>query len=160
MLTDCIVCGIKDDKMQHRLLAESRLTLKRAIEIAQSLETAAQSVQTLHGTPQLTGNSGSEAVHKVATAHVCFHCGKTNHAPAKCKFKDAKCHHCGKVGHIKTACCLLKALDKAEQPARQRNVHFMEDATDYITSTNEYTLFNLPATKSLHPLMVTMNMDN
>ncbi len=86
MLTDCIVCRINDDKMQHRLLAESCLILKRAIEIAYSLETVAQNV---YGTLQPTGNSGNEAVHKVATARVCFRCAKTNHTPASASLKMA-----------------------------------------------------------------------
>ena len=147
----------------HRLLAESGLTLTRAIEITQSLETAAQSVQTLQGTLPLTripGTVTQPEVLKVRSTHPCFCYGKTNHAPAKCKFKDAKCHHCGKVGHIKPACCSLpKAADKAEQPARRRNVHCMQIDTDTI-KTKEYILFNLPATQSPRPLTVTLKVDD
>ena len=41
MLRDCLVCGINEEQTQRRLLAESKLILKRALEIVQSLETAA-----------------------------------------------------------------------------------------------------------------------
>ena len=34
MLQDRLVCGINDGRVQHRLLAESKLTYKKALEIA------------------------------------------------------------------------------------------------------------------------------
>ena len=40
MLRDQIVCGINDEQIQRRLLGESKLTLKKAIEMATSYETA------------------------------------------------------------------------------------------------------------------------
>ncbi len=30
----------------------------------------------------------------------CYRCGRQNHQPAQCPFKEAKCHKCGKYGHI------------------------------------------------------------
>ena len=53
----CLVCGINDEQIQHHLLAKSKLNLKRALETAQSLETAAQNVQALQGTSQQTLSS-------------------------------------------------------------------------------------------------------
>ena len=47
MLRDRLVCGMNNKQIQRRLLAESKLTLKGALEIAQNLETAAQNVQAL-----------------------------------------------------------------------------------------------------------------
>ena len=40
MLRDQIVCGINDEQIQRRLWGESKLTLKKAIEMATSYETA------------------------------------------------------------------------------------------------------------------------
>ena len=40
MLRDRIVCGINDDTIQKRLLAEAKLTYTKALELAQGLETA------------------------------------------------------------------------------------------------------------------------
>ena len=34
MLRDCLICGINKEQTQRRLLAESKLTLNRALEIA------------------------------------------------------------------------------------------------------------------------------
>ena len=42
MIRDRLVCGINDDGIQRRLLAEQDLTYKKAVELAQSLETAVQ----------------------------------------------------------------------------------------------------------------------
>ena len=47
MIRDCIVCGINDDAMQKRLLAEPTLTYSRAVELAQSLERANKNVKEL-----------------------------------------------------------------------------------------------------------------
>ena len=41
MLRDCLACGIKHDRIQQRLLSEgAELTLKKALQIAQSMESA------------------------------------------------------------------------------------------------------------------------
>ena len=47
MLRDRLVCGIKDDAIQKRLLAESELRFAKAVQLAQSMETAARNVQEL-----------------------------------------------------------------------------------------------------------------
>ena len=52
MLRHHLICGLNNEQIQHHLLAESKLTLKRALEITQSLETAAQNVQALQKTLQ------------------------------------------------------------------------------------------------------------
>lgn len=41
MLRDRLVCGINDDGIQRRLLGEVTLTFKRALEVAQAMETVA-----------------------------------------------------------------------------------------------------------------------
>ena len=48
MLRDQLVWGIKNDSMQQRLLQESKLMYKKALELAQGLETAAQNVHCRH----------------------------------------------------------------------------------------------------------------
>ena len=47
MLRDRMVCGINDQRMQRRLLAEPDLTCKKAVELAQAIESADQNVQDL-----------------------------------------------------------------------------------------------------------------
>ena len=51
-LQDTFVCGLNSSAIQKRLLAESELTLKRALEIAQSIEAVAKQAKYLNlGSP-------------------------------------------------------------------------------------------------------------
>ena len=47
MLCDRLVCGISDQQMQRRLLAEKELTFAKAFELVQALEAAEQDMQSL-----------------------------------------------------------------------------------------------------------------
>ena len=60
MLWDRLICGINNDTIQNRLLAEAKLDFKKAMELAQSIEEAAKCVWEL----KLGSNSRVE-VHKV-----------------------------------------------------------------------------------------------
>ena len=46
MLRDRLVCGIKDDKVQRKLLSEQKLTFKKAVELA--LESASKNLMDLN----------------------------------------------------------------------------------------------------------------
>jgi len=48
-LRDRLVCGLKSEVTQRRLLSEPDLRLKRAIEVAQSMEAAERNTQQLKG---------------------------------------------------------------------------------------------------------------
>ena len=114
MLRDRLVYGINDRVIQKRLLSESKLTYKRAVELAQELEAADRDIKLLQSTYK-RDHADSEAshmgpVHRIAgtnwtTSRTCFRCGTVGHVATKCKFqRDVVCHGCGKVGHIKRAC--------------------------------------------------------
>jgi len=47
MLRDYLVCGISDRHLQHQLLAEPSLKFKKALEMAQAVETAEQRAKDL-----------------------------------------------------------------------------------------------------------------
>ena len=55
MLRDRIVCGINDDVIQKRLLAEADLKFDKAVQQAQSMETAARNVKELQQPLSVTG---------------------------------------------------------------------------------------------------------
>ena len=40
MLRDRLVCGVNDERIQRRLLAESQLEFKKTMELATAMETA------------------------------------------------------------------------------------------------------------------------
>lgn len=63
MLRDRLVCGINDDGIHRRLVGEATLTFRRALEIAQAMETAAINTKDIK-----TANRGAQpcAVHLVS----------------------------------------------------------------------------------------------
>ncbi|CAB4020384.1 Hypothetical predicted protein [Paramuricea clavata] len=99
MLRGRLVCGINDEQIQRRLLAESSLDFKKAMKIATSMETAVKNARYL--THQMANaNINTE---KSATLHSvdnqgqgnqlwskpeCGRCGG-KHDPQQCKFRDA-----------------------------------------------------------------------
>ena len=54
MLRDRLVCGINNDRIQKRLLAEKELTFAKALELATAMELAEKSAVDIQG-----GISGS-----------------------------------------------------------------------------------------------------
>ncbi|CAB4030147.1 uncharacterized protein K02A2.6-like, partial [Paramuricea clavata] len=94
MLRDRLVCGVNEDRIQRRLLAEPTLDLKRALEIAHGMETAAKDVRDLkgempnkHSMNKLHGGRHSDEYKE------CYRCGG-KHDHTKCRFKTEKCHQC------------------------------------------------------------------
>ena len=113
--------------MQQRLLQELKLTYKKALELAQGLETAAQNVQTLKNPKQEAESpapsSQSQDVHKInptGKALTCHRCGKAGHIAPKCHFKDTICYQCGKKGHLKAVC---RSKPKGNAAQRKRGQH-------------------------------------
>ena len=50
MIRDRLVCRVNNDLIQRRLLSETSLDLKKALELALGMETAAKNVRELQGT--------------------------------------------------------------------------------------------------------------
>ncbi len=102
-LHDCFVCG---DAIQMKQLAEAKLTIRRAQEIAQGMECADKDAHLKGGANQRTRTvcavfkttSSRETSHKK-----CYCCGR-RHDEKTCKFKEARCQKCVKLGHIAPVC--------------------------------------------------------
>jgi hypothetical protein len=47
MIRDRLVCGINNEKIQRRLLAEPELTYKKAVELSLAMESASKHVEDL-----------------------------------------------------------------------------------------------------------------
>ena len=102
-----LVCGVNDDSNQIHLLTEGdKLSLMKAISIAQSYKMAEKDATKL-----LPQDANSQSVYRVQPAPAtgaprkkCYRCTKAGHWPSTCRFKKECCHNCNKVGHIKCAC--------------------------------------------------------
>ena len=102
-LRDGFVCGLRSESVRKHLFKEEKLTFAKAVDLAQTLETASKDAQMKADRVP----SGNSAVHKVTSPSKkegCSRCGLTNHKSTDCRFKEATCHSCGKKGHIKRAC--------------------------------------------------------
>ena len=100
-LRDRFVCGLNNEATQKRLLIENDLTILKAIEIATNLESAERNTHVMKSSKP---GVSVEANIKAINLQPCYRCGRKDHAPAHCKFRDAVCHSCGKRGHISPAC--------------------------------------------------------
>ena len=110
MLRDRLVCGLRDMKLQRRLLAEPSLTFKKAFELTQAAEVAERSTKELQagkGVPNQSPDTDVLAVgpwrQQQQQAEKCYRCGG-NHRATGCRFRTADCHNCGKKGHLARVC--------------------------------------------------------
>ena len=92
-LRDRFACGLQNNSIRRRLLAERKLTLKSAIELAKTMENADLETQII-ATDIKTENVSAmnNATRK------CYRCNSTKH------LANAKCNNCRMKGHISKAC--------------------------------------------------------
>ena len=143
-LRDRFVCGLKAENIQKRLLSEAALTLEKALEISQAMETAAKDATELQSLQQEaavhTFQKGrrqarpSSQFKQQKIKKPCYRCNGTNHTPDRCKFKDETCHACSKKGHIKRACLSKKQSDQ------KKKVHSVDKEED---SDGEFVISTL-----------------
>ena len=84
MLSDKLVCGVEEPKIQQRLLAEPDLSFDKAFELTLASESADKNAKDLQPTALPTVN---RVQHKKP---ICRHC-RDKHSAADCKFKTAEC---------------------------------------------------------------------
>ena len=96
MLRDRLVCGINNERIQQRLLSEGEsLTLARAIEISQAMESAAHNSSAI----QNFQKRQNADIHKVSQGlDDFFRCGD-KHDSHSCRFKEEECFYCKKGPH-------------------------------------------------------------
>ena len=107
------MCGLIDEAIQRRLLAEADLTLTKALTLAQAMETAKKDLKEIHPTGVESETTYHLSLHKQSQA-VCHRCLGTGHFPGTCRFKSAKCNKCHKTGHIAKACLTGVSKQRAQ----------------------------------------------
>jgi len=153
-LRDRLVCGLQSDAIQKALLSKADLTLESALQVAQSMEAAAQK------TKDIKGANRSASVMTVSTpsgkAGACGRCGRGNHVSSECRFKSAKCHKCGKIGHIAPVCRSKRTQKPPKKPPH---------STNYMTVQSEDNEPSEPifvvgsSSRSSHPYVVTLQVN-
>ncbi|CAC5366946.1 unnamed protein product [Mytilus coruscus] len=144
-LDDRLVCGIKVDRIQRRLLAEPGLTFKKAMEVATAMDMAAKNAQDQEPKP----------VHKVTVRNEEY----------------AKCYVCDKKGHLAKKCRNRGKQNAKEKPkfkqssqhgkgySKQRptKTHFVEEDDEDMEDT--YTMYQLEGTK-WKPYLVSVKLND
>ncbi|XP_062575345.1 uncharacterized protein K02A2.6-like [Saccostrea cucullata] len=135
-LRDRLVCGLSSLATQRKLLAEDKLELKRAVDIAISMELAENEARKLKADAQ--DAHGHETVHKVSVvkSKPCYRCGKTNHTPDKCFYKNSKCHTCQEMGHIHKMCSKKKSVQHKKQKKKSK-LNFVTENQNCSDDDNE-----------------------
>ena len=135
-LLDQFLVGLKDQKIQSKLLSEKNLTLKTAIEKVLSCEKANIEAQIMHGSGESSTNfvrkkqqkfvdnsSKTKKKHWGNQSVKCAKCELPGHSENNCR---TKCYKCGKLGHIKNQC-----------RSHTRRVHQLECEDDVEESESE-----------------------
>lgn len=126
-LRDRFVCGVRNETMQKKLLAEDGLTVARALGIAQSIEAADKNSRELKGSENVTlQDSLNFAGAKKTNVKACYRCGR-RHDAKTCKFREAECHKCGKTGHIAPVCRSNPA--RSSPPSTKRQWHHKKNSS-------------------------------
>ena len=94
-LRDRFVCGLQNNSIKRRLLAERKSTLNSAIGLAKTMKNADIETQIISADIRTENpNAINNATRK------CYRCNLTKHLANVCRFKDAKCNNCHMNGHI------------------------------------------------------------
>ena len=159
MLRDRLVCGrgIRDLRLQQRLLAETHLTFQKALDISQAIEAAERTARDLQAkqTPkpilalnQPTRRPYSQGRPKSSDNQTkCYRCGNS-HQAKECPFKDAECHYCKRKGHIAKV-CHTKARDEGNKMAHKTHqvIEAIENSHNEGLEDSTYSLYKMTSRK-------------
>ncbi|KAK3751535.1 hypothetical protein QZH41_019421, partial [Actinostola sp. cb2023] len=163
MLRDRLVCGLNDEKIQRRLLAEPGLTYKRAVQLALAFESASKNTLDLKSKVE-TAPISVHQVNKHETPQECYRCGG-RHNPSQCRFREVKCYNCDKKGHIEKMCRgqKQKAYHGHDQVNKRRTDNKAGSQPTHLlkeSNTDEYTMYHMKGTTNavLQPLEVDIEL--
>ena len=160
MLRDRLICGVNDQRIQRKLLAQADITFERALTIALAEEAAANQTSELQTRTNVYKISNREPQKKFLdrNAMICYRCNG-HHSHEICRFKDMECRFCRKIGHIERACKSKNREKKDNKPpfSQRKSMfhsyrgkkdrttnqnHFMEEKDQFSTDIKDYQLYS------------------
>lgn len=153
-LRDRFVCGLKNERIQNKLLNMSELDFNKACQTACAMEMAQRQASFLK--PSTSTGDTVSATHKLVPYYKkkdaspadnkhfsgaqrnkqrCRRCNGFNHKDDDCKFKNAQCFKCKARGHISPVCKKF-ASSKTHELCEEEESECGED------TETVYTMFN------------------
>ena len=166
-LRDRLVCGINDTSIQRRVLSEHDLMLKKAMEIALEMETAAKNAKSLQGDGEAPAATSGEVL-KFTTAKPggtrqplprrARAVGKPIITLQSTNLRMPDVTIVPKWDTSKLLACLAfkRAADKTAR-SKSKNVKTVQVSAE--RHSKEYTLFNVPSENQRLPYTVTVEVD-
>ena len=117
LIRDAFINGLISGHIRQRLLENTTLDLKTAVDQARALEAAQRHSDSYHQ-PNYSVTASASVPPAIPTqceqpttaatgrsaGQSCFFCGFARHPRPKCPARDAKCSSCGKMGHFAKVC--------------------------------------------------------
>lgn len=104
MLLDRLICGMRDERIQRRLLADANLTFKKVRDEALADESANRNISELkanyNSAHQVESTINKQQEGKKRS---CFRCNGS-HLQENCEHVSTQCRYCTKIGHSKVTC--------------------------------------------------------
>lgn len=118
-LRDRFVLGLNSEGIRKRLLCEKEdLTLLKAVEIAQNIESAVKQNDAMSG--MKTSSQPDVEINKMFNRKHCNICGKNNHTETNCYYKNNYCYICKKKGHVASVCRFKQRKNHSEREQASR----------------------------------------
>ena len=152
-LRDRFVCGLRNSGTQKRLLTETEpLTLKKALEVAVAVEAADLKAKELQSSESAQLRKVEQIPPTRKNKKPCYRCGKQDHSPSDCKYRDFVCRKCSKKGHLAKVCRSRSQSD--DKPADARNS--TNKKTNWV-NTGESTIETLKGDETIFCVKETNN---
>ncbi|KAL5468747.1 hypothetical protein EMCRGX_G029860 [Ephydatia muelleri] len=156
MLRDRLVCGIRNARVQRRLLAESGLTFAKAFELTLAAELAEKNALDIQrpgdGSPIHTIQKQTGTERRPIR---CSRCGGRHNA-SECRCKSIVCYNFGKQGHLARVCVNRRESGGARSGYKGTESH--PDKEQPVEKTETYTLFNVTEHGHRAPLIQSLRV--
>ena len=145
-MRDRLVCQVNDKRIQRIPLRETDLIFKKALELAQAIESIDKDMlqlRTSQDTSSLLYNCSTPSKIISSKQLVCTR-RKSNHMAPNCHFKEAECGMYNRKGHLARMC-----QSKPQRPTLKNSLtalrldsktHYVEE-DDELTDDSSYSIF-------------------
>ena len=169
MLRDRLVCGVKNEKVQQRLLSEKDLTLTKALQIAIAMESAAKYSLTIQQHQTMPAqHMGEESFVNKLDRRECYRCRGRNHVADVCQFKDKECFFFHNRGHTTRKCRQKERSDRTKEGGKKQQQRppvrhlAANDTTEYPECSDEFDMLNLykSGSEQMERIFVDVSVNN